>query len=447
MSLREDAGEFGTLGDAVNSVRDDATPETWTYVRYTGKTTYQVAGMGSSGLAGLVEALPEEGVTYALLRLDFELGFSLRTVKFVLVVWLGEGISVMTRARVGLHVTELSELMGHTHLTLRSDSADLTPETILRALNIADGNMETGPMFGRLAAAVFLDDAAVPDTHGAVSFVDYAGAEAAKKEAARIKATMLESVEDIAERHAQAFASLFFVDSDAIVTRFLYPNFGGDAQVYAVDRITLVSDTVHDLFTLLTASTYLRAVDELESLRISRGKEDEDEDGDGASASTAAAEGGEDGQTLSVREKELVALRDRMAEIFADASGQSIHISFAERRLGEEGIASSSPKSDVEKAAVAETNTSLAKAVATAAASNTPISALPEEQASQLLSKSIGWQTHISSLRVRPDIDLDAFLPSEREDPRLTLMYAYRHLKRVDAYLAQDGSGFCLRLH
>merc|ERR1711991_707636 len=158
-------------------------------------------------------------------------------------------------------------------------------------------------MFGRLAAAVFLDDAAVPDTHGAVSFVDYAGAEAAKKEAARIKATMLESVEDIAERHAQAFASLFFVDSDAIVTRFLYPNFGGDGQVYAVDRITLVSDTVHDLFTLLTASTYLRAVDELDALNVSRGKED-DEDEASASTSNAPGGGGGGDGTPSAREKE-----------------------------------------------------------------------------------------------------------------------------------------------
>ncbi|KNC48753.1 uncharacterized protein AMSG_00530 [Thecamonas trahens ATCC 50062] len=355
--------------------------------------------------------MPNDGVVYALLRLDFELR-DLVVVKFLTVCWVGEHISVMRRARISVHLSSVEALFGYTHLTVRTDRADLAPEDILRSLNISMGYDVTGDMFGRLANVVYMPE--VPAVYGAVEFTDYDSVEQGKRAMMASKAAMEQAMADMAKRHEDTFASLFFSEADAIVCRCIFPQFPTATGVYAADRVVLASDTLLDLLRLL-ASTIVRRAENAAQAYAAEASSAAVLERDESTATGAAS------SSTSESAAALADLQSRFLDMFGDPSAVRIAVSVVERIAPREH---ETPKSALESAA------------SDAQWEAATYARLSTEDATQVLARSIGWDTQLGALRVVPTSrDEDSAAAVSEAAARL---HTYRHLKKIHAHLEDD---------
>jgi len=129
------------IRNSIKEVRNDTVDTDWCLVGYEGKkgNVLVLLGKGSGGLSELVGLLEDDMVGYGLLRKTEKFDESL-TVKFVHIVFTGENINRMHRARLGTHKGEVNQLFSPYHVDFQATStSELTDEVLQTRIGEASG--------------------------------------------------------------------------------------------------------------------------------------------------------------------------------------------------------------------------------------------------------------------------------------------------------------------
>jgi len=124
--------------DVVKSLRT-ANPTNWVVVGYNAGNEIEVVGSGSGGLEELRGHLHEDKIQYALLRVQDSVDGH-ATTKFVFIVWLGDQVKTITKARVTTHRGDVKDWFGQSHVTIdAANLAELTEEIVMGKVSEASG--------------------------------------------------------------------------------------------------------------------------------------------------------------------------------------------------------------------------------------------------------------------------------------------------------------------
>lgn len=130
------------LADALTDIREDSSPSNWLLAGYEGgnpKNELVVLGSGTGGLAEMKEALQNDLVLYGLLRVSDQVD-DITTTKFVYIMWVGEKVKPMTKAKVATHKGSLEEMFKPAHVTVYAyEQSDLRQQTIMDKVTSASG--------------------------------------------------------------------------------------------------------------------------------------------------------------------------------------------------------------------------------------------------------------------------------------------------------------------
>jgi len=132
--------EEGLKAD-IKDVRNDSTSTDWVLVGYEGKkgNTMVSLGKGSGGVEEMISLLEDDMVGYGLVRKTEKIDESL-TVKFVHVVFIGENINRMHRARLGTHKGAINALFSPYHVDVEaSEKKDISDDVLMRKIRDASG--------------------------------------------------------------------------------------------------------------------------------------------------------------------------------------------------------------------------------------------------------------------------------------------------------------------
>lgn len=101
--------------DAYNSVRDDKSNINWLLINYAAPTGDKLvlAETGTGGLAELAEKFDDSQAQYAYVRVEYANDTESKRVKFIVVVWIGEGTKVMRKAKVGIVGGDVKRVLHH----------------------------------------------------------------------------------------------------------------------------------------------------------------------------------------------------------------------------------------------------------------------------------------------------------------------------------------------
>jgi len=129
--------------DAIREVRDANGSDTnWMAVTYDNPKTMKMKllGKGTGGADELAGIIQPDMAVYALIRVVDRIDNS-DTVKFVTVLYLGEKINRMLRARISVHQNSVKEFIGQSHVDYDcSTPAELTNEIIVSKVTITSGS-------------------------------------------------------------------------------------------------------------------------------------------------------------------------------------------------------------------------------------------------------------------------------------------------------------------
>ena len=129
--------------DAIREVRDANGSDTnWMAVTYDNPKTMKMKllGKGTGGADELAGMLQPEMAVYALIRVVDRIDNS-DTVKFVFVLFLGEKLPRMLRARISVHQNSVKEFLGQAHVDYScSTPAELNNDIIVSKVTITSGS-------------------------------------------------------------------------------------------------------------------------------------------------------------------------------------------------------------------------------------------------------------------------------------------------------------------
>jgi hypothetical protein len=130
-----------SANQALANVRSDTIETNWALFTYAeaGKNHIALVGQGSGGIEELKPHLVDSGVFYGLLRVTDKIDNSV-TVKFVFIVWCGEKVPFVQKAKVTTHKGSISKLIGQYHNDLNCSNLDeLSEDIIMRKVRDASG--------------------------------------------------------------------------------------------------------------------------------------------------------------------------------------------------------------------------------------------------------------------------------------------------------------------
>jgi hypothetical protein len=125
--------------DAVRSDKDDTN---WLIISYASAVgdKLKLSETGSGGLEELATKLDESQAQYAYVRVEYANDTESKRVKFVLIIWIGEGTKVMRKARVSIESGEVKRVLGHHSIQVDArDKSDLEEREIVVRLRKAGG--------------------------------------------------------------------------------------------------------------------------------------------------------------------------------------------------------------------------------------------------------------------------------------------------------------------
>eukprot|EP00668_Euglena_longa_P029002 GGOE01036340.1.p1 GENE.GGOE01036340.1~~GGOE01036340.1.p1 ORF type:complete len:244 (-),score=65.86 GGOE01036340.1:237-911(-) len=122
------------------NVRRDASPINWVLLGLrvggarTAKTEVELVGRGEGGLRELIPHLDDTRVLFGGFRvtaIDDKTGVVSCRSKFVSIVWVGEKLGAMAKAKVTMQRADFAKIFHGAHLNLQiSDPTEVTPEGI-----------------------------------------------------------------------------------------------------------------------------------------------------------------------------------------------------------------------------------------------------------------------------------------------------------------------------
>jgi len=137
--------QWGNQGDAraaVADVRNDGTPTDWVLFKYEGpkSQTIVVAGSGSGGLNELASNLSSEIVGYGLVRKTDRIDES-ETVKFAFILFIGDKVGIMQKARISVHSGAVKDFIGQFHVDIMASKVEeLSDEILTRKIQDTSGS-------------------------------------------------------------------------------------------------------------------------------------------------------------------------------------------------------------------------------------------------------------------------------------------------------------------
>jgi len=131
--------EILTAYDAVRSDKDETN---WLLISYASAVgdKLKLSETGSGGLEELATKLDDSQAQYAYARVEYANDTESKRVKFVLIIWIGEGTKVMRKARVSIESGDVKRVLGHHSIQLDArDKGDLEEADIVKRLRKAGG--------------------------------------------------------------------------------------------------------------------------------------------------------------------------------------------------------------------------------------------------------------------------------------------------------------------
>lgn len=138
------------IAEAITKVRSDANEETFCVLGYEGKSKIVLKACAAGSAYGAMDAMEDDTVSYALLRITGTRDQESKTVKFVFICYVGPSVGGMMKGRVGGHKGDIKVMVGQSHVDLQTDEkSDLTEEEITTKLKKASGaNYDLGSNAG-----------------------------------------------------------------------------------------------------------------------------------------------------------------------------------------------------------------------------------------------------------------------------------------------------------
>lgn len=127
---------------AYDAVRSDKDETNWLLISYAAPTgnALKLTATGTGGLAELAEKLDSNEAQYGYVRVEYANDTESKRVKFVLVIWIGEGTKVMRKARVSIESGEVKKVLAHHSIQVDArDKGDLEEGEIVKRLRKAGG--------------------------------------------------------------------------------------------------------------------------------------------------------------------------------------------------------------------------------------------------------------------------------------------------------------------
>ncbi|EKD19142.1 uncharacterized protein L3040_007253 [Drepanopeziza brunnea f. sp. 'multigermtubi'] len=134
-----DAPEIKT---AYDDVRSDTSETNWLIISYASASGDKLilSETGTGGLPELQSKLDPSQAQYAYVRVEYANDTESKRVKFVLVIWIGEGTKVMRKARVSIESGAVKRVLGHHSIQVDArDKGDLDEGDIVVRLRKAGG--------------------------------------------------------------------------------------------------------------------------------------------------------------------------------------------------------------------------------------------------------------------------------------------------------------------
>jgi ssRNA-specific RNase YbeY (16S rRNA maturation enzyme) len=119
---------------AIKQLRADNDPTDWILLSYEGNTTkVRLAGQGVSGIDELIGHLKEDQVCYGLYRTTDTIDNTV-AVKFVLIIWVGEKVPFIRKAKITTHKGDITAFVGQYHVDLNCSNLHEISDEIVRDL-------------------------------------------------------------------------------------------------------------------------------------------------------------------------------------------------------------------------------------------------------------------------------------------------------------------------
>ena len=127
---------------AYDAVRSDKDETNWLLISYAKPMgdAMTLTATGSGGLSELAEKLDESQAQYAYARVEYANDSESKRVKFVFIVWIGEGTKVMRKAGVSIQAGNVRQVLAHHSIQVDArDKSDLEEKDIVVRLRKAGG--------------------------------------------------------------------------------------------------------------------------------------------------------------------------------------------------------------------------------------------------------------------------------------------------------------------
>jgi len=128
------------LRNAIRSVRDNKHDNDWMLMGYEGNSNKVVlVGTGDQGLEQLISHLTEDQILYGFYRTTDTVDNTV-AVKFVLILWVGEKVPIIRKARITTHKGEITAFIGQYHVDCScSNLNEINDEIITDLVKRASG--------------------------------------------------------------------------------------------------------------------------------------------------------------------------------------------------------------------------------------------------------------------------------------------------------------------
>jgi hypothetical protein len=127
--------------EALSQVRSNTIETNWCLFTYAegAKNTIELVGKGNGGVEELKGRLDPAKMFYGLVRVTDKIDNSV-TVKFVFIVWCGEGVPFVQKAKMTTHKGSITKLIGQFHNDINcSNTSELSDDIVMRKVRDASG--------------------------------------------------------------------------------------------------------------------------------------------------------------------------------------------------------------------------------------------------------------------------------------------------------------------
>jgi len=119
---------------ALKQVRANNDDTDWVLLKYEGNTNkIHLAGKGVQGLDELISHLKDNEIAYALYRTTDTIDNTV-AVKFVFIIWVGEKVAIIRKAKITTHKGDITGFIGQYHVDLNCSNLNEINEDIVRDL-------------------------------------------------------------------------------------------------------------------------------------------------------------------------------------------------------------------------------------------------------------------------------------------------------------------------